>query len=384
MPEEGAGRPVMECQDIRKNLSAYLEGMVSPEDQELIDQHLASCRACSTALYELNRTGEVLKNLKEVEPPPWMTQKIMARVREEAESRKGFIQKLFYPLHIKVPLEAFATVLIAVVAVYVFKAVEPEMKGLQTPSFKEPVIARQEAPYPAKAPAAETQVVREKAVAQKSPARTNGKDLAVAEKETEKRARVDEEAGVGKLKEAPPPVSEIKTFPAPPPASPSTAPKKEAAVTLPAEAPRIGESRTAERAPSPPAAAGVAPTQEDKMALAEGAARERKELKKAQPIAPSLRMAAKSKAEFMSFLVRVKDVRLAGGEVESLLHQLGALRIDRVSRESDEIITAEVRAEKMKELFEKLKLVGEVEEKDARLGSVEKDATLRIEIVPAR
>jgi hypothetical protein len=38
----------------------------------------------------------------------------------------------------------------------------------------------------------------------------------------------------------------------------------------------------------------------------------------------------------------------------------------------------------MKELSEKLKLVGEVEEKDGSLDTVEKDATLRIEIVPAR
>ena len=374
----------MECHDIRKNLSAYLEGMVSPEDQELIDQHLASCRACSTALYELNRTDRLLKNLKEVEPPPWMTQKIMARVREEAESKKGFIQKLFYPLHIKVPLEAFATVLIAVVAVYVFRAVEPEMKGLQPPSSQEPVITRQEAPYPAKAPAAETQAAREKAVPQESPTKTIAKDLAVAEKEIQKRARVDEEGGGRKFKDPPPPVSEIKTLPAPPPTSPSTAPKKEAAVPLQTEAPRMAESRTAEKAASPPAAAGVAPAQEDKRALAEGAARERKELKKVQPMAPSPRMAAKAKAEVMEFLLRVRDVRIAGGEVESLLNQLGALRINRVSRENDEIITAEVKAEKMKELSEKLKLMGEFEEKDARLGSIEKDTTLRIEIVPAR
>ncbi len=372
----------MECQDIRKDLSAYLEGMASPEDQELIDQHLASCRACSTALYELNRTSEALKNLKEVEPPPWMAKKIMARVREEAESKRGFIQKFFYPLHIKIPLEALATVLIAVIAVYVFKAMEPEMKDLQVPSPKEPVIARQEAPYPAKAPAAEKQVLREKAVAQKSPAKTNGKDLPVAKKEAEERVHVDEEGGVGKLKEATPPASEIKTLPAPAP--PSTAPKKEAALPLPAEPPRIGESRTAERVPSPPAAAGVPPAQEEKIPLAEGAARERKELKKAQPMAPSLRMAAKSKAEVMSFLVRARDVRLAGGEVESLLYQLGASRIERVSRASDEIITAEVKAEKIKELFEKLMLVGVVEEKDGRLDSIEKDATLRIEIVPGR
>lgn len=336
----------MECQDIRKNLSAYLEGMVSPEDQELIDQHLASCRACSTALYELNRTGEVLKNLKEVEPPPWMKQKIMARVREEAGQKKGILQKLFFPLHIKVPLEAFATVLIAVVAVYVFKAIEPQMKDLQVPSVREPVIARQEAPYPAKVPAAETQAPREKAVAQEIPAKTKGKDLAVVQKETEKRT--------------------------PLPLAP------------PAEPPKIGESRTAESAPSPPAAVGVAPTREDKMALAEGAARERKELKKAQPMAPSLRMAAKSKAEVIGFLVRVKDVRLAGGEVESLLHQLNALRVNRESRESNEFITAEIKAEKMKELVEKLRLLGEVQEKDASPASLEKDATIRIEIVPAR
>ncbi len=353
----------MECQDVRKILSAYLEGMVSPEDQELIDQHLASCRACSTALYELNRTGEALKNLKEVEPPPWMKQKIMARVREEAEPKKGFIQKLFYPLHIKVPLEAFATVLIAVIAVYVFKAVEPQMKGLQVPSSREPVIARQEAPYPAKAPAAETQAPREKAVAPETPVKTIEKELAVAQKEDERRARVDEEVAAKKLKEAP---------------------KKEAALSSPAEAPKIGESPTGERPPSPPAAAGIAPTREDKMAAAEGATQERKELKKAQPTAPSLRMAAKGKPEGMSIVVRAKDIRHAGEEAVSLLNQLGALRVDRASQESNEVITAKVKAEKIKELVEKLSLLGEVQEKDASPASLEKDATIRIEIIPAR
>ena len=165
----------MECRDIRKNLSAYLEGMVSREERELIDQHLASCRGCSTALHELNRTGEMLKNLKEVEPPPGMKEEIMARVREEAEPKKGFIQKLFYPLHIKLPLEAFATVLVAVLAVYVFKAVEPRMKGLQVPSPREPAVTRQEAPYPAKAPAAELEAPQEKAVPQETLARTKEK-----------------------------------------------------------------------------------------------------------------------------------------------------------------------------------------------------------------
>jgi hypothetical protein len=308
---------MMECRDIRKNLSAYLEGMVSREERELIDQHLASCRGCSSALHELNRTGEMLKNLKEVEPPPGMKEKIMARVREEAEPKKGFIQKLFYPLHIKLPLEAFATVLVAVLAVYVFKAVEPRMKGLQVSSPREPSVARQEAPYPAKAPAAEPQAPREKEAARKPPAKAEGKDLAIAP-------------------------------------------------------------------PSPPAAAGVGQMREDKMALAEGAARERKELKKAQPMAPSLRMAAKTKAEAISFLVRVKDVGMAGGELESLLHRLNALNAQRESRGNNEVFTAELKADKIKELDEKLRLLGVVQEREASVASREKDATLRIEIILAR
>jgi len=308
----------MECQDVRKNLSAYLEGMVSPEDRELIDQHLASCRACSKVLYELNRTGEVLKSLKEVEPPPGMKQKIMARVREEAEPKKGFIQKVFYPLHIKVPLEAFAMVLIAVIAVYVFKTVEPQMKDLRVPSVREPVIARQEGPYPAKVPAAEMQAPQEKAVPQKPPAKTKGKD-------------------------------------------PSAAPH-----------------------PSPPAGAGVAPMQEGKMAIADEAARERKELKKAEPVAPSLRMAAKAKPEGMRIVIQARDIRHAGEEAVSLLDQLGASRIDRLSRESYEVINAELKAENIRQLVEKLRFLGEVQEKDALPGLMEKDATIRIEIVPAR
>lgn len=307
----------MECRDVRKNLSAYLEGMVSPEDKELIDQHLGSCRACSKALYELNRTGEVIRNLPEVEPPPGMKQKIMARVREEAEPTKGFIQKLFYPLHIKVPLEALATVLIAVIAVYVFKAVEPQMKDLQVPSVREPVIARQEAPYPAKAPAAEPRAPREKSVLQETPGKARVKDFAAAP-------------------------------------------------------------------PSPPAPAGVAPTGEDKRVLAEGAVRAKKELKKAQPAAPSLRMAAKTKPGGMRMVVQARDIRHAGQEAVSLLNQLGASRIDRLSRESNEVITAELKTEKIKELVEKLRLLGEVQEKDATVASLEKDATVRIEIIPGR
>ena len=368
----------MECQDIRKNLSAYREGMVSPEEQELIEQHLASCRSCSAALYELNRAGEVVKNLKEVEPPPWMKQRIMARVREEAEPKKGILQKLFYPLHIKVPLEAFATVLIAVVAVYVFKSVEPQMKDLQVPSPGEPMTARQEAPYPAKAPAAETPAQREKALlSQAETDQTRGKNLGQVEKE----ARPGEKRVA---QEPSPPPKVFKALPAPTPTSPPTEAKKEAFAAKSAEAPGIAESRRAEAPPPPPLAAAPRSRLEESAGAAGAPSRDVQELKKTRSMAPSPGAVAKEKMEALAIKIQAKDIRRAGAETVGLLNQLGAGRIAQESLETTEVITAEVKAEKMKELIERLGFIGGVEEKDARLDSVAKDTSLRIEIVPVR
>ena len=100
----------MECEGIREKLSAYLEGVLPPEEKRPIEAHLISCQQCSSAFEDLKKTGAFLKNLEEVEPPPWMTKKIMARVRAAQEKKRGILQKLFYPLHIKVPIESLATV----------------------------------------------------------------------------------------------------------------------------------------------------------------------------------------------------------------------------------------------------------------------------------
>ena len=114
----------MECKGIRERLSAYLEKGVTPQEETLIERHLSTCRKCARALLDLKRTGEIVKDLDRVEPPPWMTQKVMSRIRAEEEKKGSVIQKLFFPLHVKIPIQAFATVVIAVVAIYVFKAVE--------------------------------------------------------------------------------------------------------------------------------------------------------------------------------------------------------------------------------------------------------------------
>ncbi|MFX0202155.1 MAG: DUF2275 domain-containing protein [Candidatus Hodarchaeota archaeon] len=126
----------MECTDIQEKLSAYMEGMISPEEKVLFDEHLKMCRKCNESLAELKKTLEYVRNLEEIEPPPWLTKKVMTSVRSEAEARRGILQRLFYPLHIKLPIEALATIVMAVVTIYVFKTIQPEVELAKAPPAK--------------------------------------------------------------------------------------------------------------------------------------------------------------------------------------------------------------------------------------------------------
>jgi len=123
----------MECGDVQKNLPAYMEGMISSEEKVVIDEHLKTCQKCKESLSDLKKTVEHLQNLEEIEPPQWLTQKIMMSVRSEAEARKRILQRLFYPLHIKLPVEAVATILVAVATIYVFKTIQPEGELAKAP-----------------------------------------------------------------------------------------------------------------------------------------------------------------------------------------------------------------------------------------------------------
>jgi hypothetical protein len=123
----------MQCNDIQEKLSAYIDGDIASEERMLIDEHLKSCQQCNKTLTEMKKTTEYLRNLDDIEPPAWLTQKIMTKIRSEAGKEKSIWQKLFYPLHIKLPLESAVAVLLAVTTIYIFKTMQPEMKLAKAP-----------------------------------------------------------------------------------------------------------------------------------------------------------------------------------------------------------------------------------------------------------
>lgn len=123
----------MQCNDIQEKLSAYIDGDISSEERMLIDKHLKSCQQCNETLAEMKKTTEYVRNLGDIEPPAWLTQKIMTKIRSEAGKEKSIWQKLFYPLHIKLPVEAAVAVLLAVTTIYIFKTMQPEIKLAKAP-----------------------------------------------------------------------------------------------------------------------------------------------------------------------------------------------------------------------------------------------------------
>lgn len=120
----------MTCEEMEKKLPAWGDEVLSPREEARMTEHLQSCARCRASLAELEKTRTLLRRLPAVEPPPWLRQKIMARVREEAAHREGFFSRLFRPLSVKVPLSGLALALIAVLAFHVYQTGEREMKAV--------------------------------------------------------------------------------------------------------------------------------------------------------------------------------------------------------------------------------------------------------------
>ena len=324
----------MEHNDIRHKLSEYIDGSVSAKEKADIEEHLKTCQQCSDALNELRKTIEHIKSVEEVEPPPWMTRKIMATVRAEAE-RKSLFQRLFYPLAIKLPIQAVAVVFLAVTAFSIYRSIQPA----QTPSEAriQEFAAQQEAP-------------------QKG---ARAKDHTIVRKPPDRLRKVPQSPGYKAL--------DMKMeYEKPAPAKPAEQPmpgKKEAAV---------GERFAAPQ--------DVAPTMMQDEAIGAAPQAETK-LKSAAPARRALKALPTDKAGPV-IIVRVKDIEAAAREVEQAITQLGGsiTRTDNI--EEKKVFVAKVNAQKLPDLKNKLKHIGKVTDESVAQQFQDGQVELKIELVP--
>jgi hypothetical protein len=119
---------MVNCKDIKELLPPYLDDLMDSEKRKILEEHLSICSQCSRELADLKKAMRMLHEVDEVDPPPWFKQQIMARVRQEAAAIQdaGFLKRLFFPLHIKIPVQALAMVIVGIIALYLYKAAGPQ------------------------------------------------------------------------------------------------------------------------------------------------------------------------------------------------------------------------------------------------------------------
>lgn len=185
----------MRCEEILNHLSAHLEDEIEPTQRRAIQEHLSDCGRCRHELELLRRTVSALKSLEQVEVPHRLTASIEAGVEARGTTwLQRLASRLFFPLHIKLPLEAMALILVALGAVYIYRSA-PELA---------------EAP---RAPAVSERVVRGRGAGQVAGARQDVDKTSVLRQSTSKtEVGLDDQAEQEALKAAEPPAREEKNI----------------------------------------------------------------------------------------------------------------------------------------------------------------------------
>ena len=363
----------MTCNEIENRLPAYLEDILSPEEQKSIAGHLTSCPRCSRAFADLKKAEQLVHGLGEVEPPPFFEQRIMARVREEAGQKQGILRRLFYPLHIKVPIQALATLLVAVLAIYVYQTGDPEMKQMAplpiplTELGKGQVTA--ESPKTLVSPSAVTPVKR--APAGDLPEKTRQRFVAPpsensgkAERTTDSRTPMREERPAA-----------VET------AAPVMAVREKEVPPVSAEALSKAQDRAgrqdAEQAPKT-----LLPEQKRKEKMADtGAAAGESRKTMSAPSPSRMSAGAAIKRSVMDLTIQVGDTDVAIREIEARLGQVNARIIERQHRKGSEFLKAEIAAQNVAALLELLEAIGRVNLETSPLVVPDGNVTVSIKIV---
>ena len=357
----------MDCREIQKSLSSYLDGLLSPEEKKLVEGHLPSCVQCSATLAELKKTKDLLRNLDDVEPPPWLAAKIMACVREEKEQQASFFKKLFFPFHIKVPLQALSVILVGVIVFQVYRMVEPERKVSRAPSPSSVLTAQE-------------------ALREKTPPGIAKSGEAISSQAKQKTtiagqvtAKKDETAQL---------IS----------GSQGGGTQKPGAVAVPAEknAPVMAQTAPEEKNKKEIAGVASAPVQTEDFrqrayeAQSENAekpavlADKKRAEEKPRALAPTevLKERLACVQLVQRIIVSAPDTTAAKKSAQDMVKQLGGKEIETITQGATETIIAELPSGKIIELSEKLKTLGEIKTEPKLSTLTEGTFRVRIEITP--
>lgn len=136
--------------DIQKRLAAYCNRELDAGEQARIEAHLAACPHCRADLADLKTTLKLVRSTPLVEPPPWMTSRIMAHLREEKGAQRSWFQRICFPQQSGFTVKILALLVVCISGYYLSHTVETEIKQAAQQQLQE--MPGQQAPLPIQAP----------------------------------------------------------------------------------------------------------------------------------------------------------------------------------------------------------------------------------------
>ncbi len=349
------------CININNSLPLYSEGLLSAAENMVIEEHLVECADCSKELANLKKAATMTRELSEVEPPPWFNQKIIAKVREESE-RKSFAQKWFYPLRIKIPVQVMATVVIAVLAVYIYRAGDEQMKTV-LPEVQQPVMEAQKEPTPAetdktKAVATDLLAVKKAASVEAAKKDTISEDVFFGGSAPKMEMQENKPAGASDKSSA------MKSY--------AAADKEEKKYSERAAMQEVPQRYSARQG-------GISENGMDDSSLS-GAAKKSKMFKAAAPAAPRS-IAASVTAQVQPVIsLYVADINNAVVEAEKIMTKYKARKVTKRLMDGKAILQADLPTMNIKDVLSQLRTLGILHEKTMPTESGEQHITVVLEI----
>ena len=116
----------MTCHDARERFSEYLDEALGAAERADIDAHVSGCPECRRELDRLRATVRILSRVERPRAPVGFVDRVMAKA-QPAPWYEKLGRRLFLPLGRKLPVEAAAMAMIAVLGVFLLQRT-PEMR----------------------------------------------------------------------------------------------------------------------------------------------------------------------------------------------------------------------------------------------------------------
>lgn len=336
----------MEHNSIRHKLSDYIDGSLTTTERNAIEEHLKNCSLCSDALRELQKTIEHINTIEEVTPPAWLTQKIIANMRVVSQKRIGFFAKLFLPLSIKLPIQAVAALFIVVTAFYIYRNIPSAIRPSEEP-------------------------LQESVAKKDGPQASSGKnEIGKAHESQSHPLQVPQSPGYKSLEMKP-------EYQRSAPAVPLNQGGTPAPIRQDERVPFAINEAAEERLAGAPQSSTPATQQEQ----ATGAMMREETKSKPETQSRKALNAASSIKINHTFILQVRDIEVAGGDVEQALTKMGGSITRREATEANRIYAVTIDAQKFPELKHVLKLIGKIKNEAAAPTSQAGRIALTIELM---